>query len=241
MGRVSDARQRLLDATLDLIWRQSYGAVTVDAICDKAGVKKGSFYHFFRSKSELVLAALDLYWSLARPDLDRIFAPTVPPATRLRDYLEFVYARQMELQKRFGRVPGCPYCAVGSEISNFDATICGKIQELIANYTSYLEIALRDMQRAGQLHGHEPAGSARALFAYIHGLLGHARIHDDAEIIRTGISGAFKILGVPEAPSSAASLAPRRAGEVPHGLNTEQFAHQEISPRPHAGEQNELR
>jgi len=57
MGRVSDAKQRLLDATIELIWQHSYGAVTVDNICERAGVKKGSFYYFFPSKTDLVVAA----------------------------------------------------------------------------------------------------------------------------------------------------------------------------------------
>jgi len=50
MGRVSDAKQRLMDAVLDLIWSGSYGSTTIDDICEKAGVKKGSFYYFFDSK-----------------------------------------------------------------------------------------------------------------------------------------------------------------------------------------------
>jgi TetR/AcrR family transcriptional repressor of nem operon len=49
MGRVSDARERLLKAANELTWKQCYNAVTVDAICDAAGVKKGSFYHYFES------------------------------------------------------------------------------------------------------------------------------------------------------------------------------------------------
>ena len=59
MGRKSDAKERLLDAALDLIWERSYGVVTIDAICEKAGVKKGSFYYFFESKSALAVAALE--------------------------------------------------------------------------------------------------------------------------------------------------------------------------------------
>ena len=62
MGRTSDAKERLLDAALDLIWERSYGDVTIDAICEKAGVKKGSFYYFFDSKSELAAAALQSDW-----------------------------------------------------------------------------------------------------------------------------------------------------------------------------------
>ena len=53
MGRVSDAKERLMEAVLELIWTGSYGSTTIDQICEKAGVKKGSFYYFFDSKAEL--------------------------------------------------------------------------------------------------------------------------------------------------------------------------------------------
>ena len=43
MGRTSDANERLMSAALDLIWEESYGAVTIDDICKRADVKKGSF------------------------------------------------------------------------------------------------------------------------------------------------------------------------------------------------------
>src|SRR2546423_4144499 len=79
MGRVSTARARLVQGTIDLIWTESYGSVTVDAICERARVKKGSFYHFFRSKDELVIAALDAHWEARKPTLDNLFAPPRPP------------------------------------------------------------------------------------------------------------------------------------------------------------------
>ena len=70
MGRVSDAKDRLLDAAIKLVWRNSYGAVSVEDICHEAGVKKGSFYHFFPGKNELVAAAFRQYWVDLRPELD---------------------------------------------------------------------------------------------------------------------------------------------------------------------------
>ncbi len=53
MPRVSDMKERLTDAAMDLIWHNSYGTTSVDAICERAGAKKGSFYYFFKSKSRL--------------------------------------------------------------------------------------------------------------------------------------------------------------------------------------------
>ncbi|TAK98721.1 MAG: TetR/AcrR family transcriptional regulator, partial [Verrucomicrobia bacterium] len=47
MGRVSDAKTRLMEAVRELIWTGSFGSTTIDQICEKSGVKKGSFYYFF--------------------------------------------------------------------------------------------------------------------------------------------------------------------------------------------------
>ena len=74
MGRVSDAKQRLMDAVLDLIWSGSYGSTTIDQICEKAGVKKGSFYYFFDSKAELAAEAIEASWQEKRSELDGIFS-----------------------------------------------------------------------------------------------------------------------------------------------------------------------
>ena len=56
-------KERLTDAAMDLIWHNSYGTTSVDAICERAGAKKGSFYYFFKSKSELAAAALEADWN----------------------------------------------------------------------------------------------------------------------------------------------------------------------------------
>ena len=40
MGRVSDAKERLMEAVRDLIWAGSYGSTSVDDICERAEVRK---------------------------------------------------------------------------------------------------------------------------------------------------------------------------------------------------------
>src|SRR5438876_8325622 len=99
MGRVSDAKERLMDAVLELIWTGSYGRTTIDQICDKAGVKKGSFYYFFDSKADLAEAAIAEEWERRRPELDSIFSPTIPPLERLRKYCDHNYRFQAEMQQ----------------------------------------------------------------------------------------------------------------------------------------------
>jgi TetR/AcrR family transcriptional repressor of nem operon len=40
-------------------WLAANAGTTVDAICEKAELTKGSFYHFFDSKEDLALAVLE--------------------------------------------------------------------------------------------------------------------------------------------------------------------------------------
>lgn len=58
----SSAKTKLLDAALSVIRSQGYAATTVDELCAAAGVTKGAFFHHFKSKEHLGVAAAD-YWS----------------------------------------------------------------------------------------------------------------------------------------------------------------------------------
>ena len=51
------ARTKLLDAALRLIRTKGYAATAIDDLCHAAGVTKGAFFHHFRSKEELAVAA----------------------------------------------------------------------------------------------------------------------------------------------------------------------------------------
>jgi TetR/AcrR family transcriptional regulator, transcriptional repressor for nem operon len=52
-----DARTRLLEAARDTIRAKGYAATSVDDLCRVAGVTKGSFFHHFKSKEALGVAA----------------------------------------------------------------------------------------------------------------------------------------------------------------------------------------
>src|ERR1700740_1124420 len=102
MPRVSDMKERLTDAAMYLLWQNGYGAASVDAICERAGAKKGSFYYFFKSKSELAAAALDADWRKKRAEMDSIFSATVPPLGRFDRYFDFVYQNLSKVRERCG-------------------------------------------------------------------------------------------------------------------------------------------
>ena len=198
MGRVSDAKQRLMDAVLELIWSGSYGSTTIDQICEKAGVKKGSFYYFFDSKAELAAEAFEASWVNRRVELDSIFSPTVPPLERLKKYCDFSYKFQREIKAKYGRVLGCPQVTLGSEICTQEDVLQKKIQGIMDQKRKYLESAIRDAHAAGLIHAPDAAAKARMILAYYEGLLTQARIQNDVEVLRETASGMFAMLGVKE-------------------------------------------
>ncbi len=195
MGRVSDAKTRLMQAVTELIWTGSYGATTIDLICQKAGVRKGSFYYFFRSKADLAAAALDADWEQRRPQLDAVFSPTVPPLERLSRFCEGVYRRQKDLKTNCGCVLGCPVFTLGAEICTREKQLRDKIEQILGNYLAYLESAIRDAQACGQATPSNPREKARMVFAYYEGLLTQARIANDPEVLRDLPHGIQAFLG----------------------------------------------
>jgi TetR/AcrR family transcriptional repressor of nem operon len=55
-------KRKLLDAALHVIRVQGYAGSSVDDICREAGVTKGSFFHHFKGKDELAIAATE-HWT----------------------------------------------------------------------------------------------------------------------------------------------------------------------------------
>jgi TetR/AcrR family transcriptional repressor of nem operon len=196
MGRVSDAKTKLMDAVMELIWTGSYGSTTIDQICEKAGVKKGSFYYFFESKAQLAAEALEVGWQSKRVELDRIFSATNPPLERLQKYCDFSYQIQREMNEKYGRVLGCPQFALGCEVCTSEIELQRKIQAILDYKHRYIESAIRDGIAVGEIPAADPAAKARMVVAYYEGLLTQARIQNDVNVLRDMASGILSLLSV---------------------------------------------
>ncbi|CAM2888007.1 TetR/AcrR family transcriptional regulator [Rariglobus hedericola] len=204
MGRTSNAKEKLLDAALELIWERSYGVVTIDAICEKAGVKKGSFYYFYESKSALAVEALEADWNeCGKQKWDGLFSASIPPLERIRNFFLSTYEGQLALQKEHGQVLGCPCFSVGSETSTQDEAIRLKVQEILQRQVRYFESAIRDGQADGSIAAGDAASKAKCLFALLEGSLGQARIQNDLEFLRVLPETSLSILGVARTSTAA--------------------------------------
>lgn len=85
-----ESKTRLLEAALQVIRAKGYAAATIEDICQSAGLTKGSFFHHFKSKEELALAAAKYFAAMA----DSLFAQAPyrilqDPLDRLLGYVDF--------------------------------------------------------------------------------------------------------------------------------------------------------
>jgi len=197
-------KERLMEAAMDLMWRNSYGTTSVDAICERAGAKKGSFYYFFKSKSELASIALEAEWNKKRADMDAMFSPTVPPLERFDRYFDFVHDRLAEVQEKCGSILGCPFINVGSEVSTQDQIVRETIDRIMDRKMNYFISTVRDAAAQGLIDAPDPEAKARALFACYQGTMAQARIQNDIELLREFKRVAKDVLGVKRARTVSA-------------------------------------
>jgi len=201
-----DTKQILIDTASELIWKNSYGSVSVDDICKAANVKKGSFYHFFPSKVDLALAALEEFFRSKKEAYDRIFSPQTPPAKRFEQMADFVCEMQEKAAAKHGRVCGCPHASLGCEMAGQEDTIRQKLDEVTKRFERYYESGIRDLIAEGTLpKDTDIKAKAQEVFTYLLGQLTFARIQNDISILKRDFKpGLLRILGVNKAGNKAA-------------------------------------
>ncbi|HEY7981623.1 MAG TPA: TetR/AcrR family transcriptional regulator [Candidatus Eremiobacteraceae bacterium] len=92
---MANRRQHIIESAADIVYRKGFAGTTVDDMLRAAGVGKGNFYHYFRSKDDLGLAIVDdLAKALNGPEFDEIFSHAKAPLQRLTDYLARVRERR---------------------------------------------------------------------------------------------------------------------------------------------------
>jgi TetR/AcrR family transcriptional repressor of nem operon len=195
MGRTSDAREKLLSVAFDLIHESSYGSVSVEQICHRAKVNKGSFYYFFKTKTDLVVAAYEEHWRLKEPNYERIFSRRNPPLKRLLLWCDYVRKTQKQRHQKYHRVCGCPYTSVGGELATQDKKVRLETQALIDRLVKYLSGAIADAIKDGSASAGDPETKAMLVHAFVVGLLLRAKIYNDLKILRHLEAGLFALIG----------------------------------------------
>lgn len=159
--RASDAATRdlILQAGLQVLTEKGFSATGLDELLNRAGVPKGSFYHYFASKEQLGLALIERYGAYFARKLDRHFDNTaLAPLARLQAFIDD--ASEGMAQHAFRR--GCLIGNLGQEMGalpdSFRAHLCATFED----WQQRLQGCLQQAIDSGQLR---PDCDTRALSA----------------------------------------------------------------------------
>lgn len=127
----SETKENLIAAGKNLFLSRGYGGTSVDMICRKAKVSKGSFYHFFESKEDLGLNVLQ--WSLEKADL----LLSEGDYTRIQDPLErsFAYLQHVENSALMLWGNGCILASLAYELAEVNPRLQAAIADIFAAVT----------------------------------------------------------------------------------------------------------
>lgn len=165
-----DTRERIVRSAATLFLTRSYRSVGITDLCAAAGVRKGSFYHFFPAKAELAKAVVDLHAA----ELDRRLAEAEKdgPAAGLFAAVEAVTRIQTGFEQRFGRVVGCPFGNLAAELSTTDDGLREHVAGVFSRWEAKLAHACRLAAERGVLRdGIEPDRLAHLILAQAQGLI----------------------------------------------------------------------
>lgn len=157
-----DKRELILAKGAQVMTRRGYHGTGVLEIVQAAGIPKGSFYHYFASKEDFALQALD---HLYTPRLERYEAALANTALSPRERILGHYA---ELVAHFAR-QACPeyHCFIGSlsfEMAELSQPIGRRVEVILLRSVEVLAACLEQAQDAGEI---DPTTDCQALAEFI--------------------------------------------------------------------------
>jgi TetR/AcrR family transcriptional repressor of nem operon len=174
-------REKLLDSAVQLMLVKGYTATSVDDICSTAGVTKGSFFHYFKGKEELAIAALGHYWSVRWRALEGgPFHAISDPLARLYRYVDFI----SEMLQQPDVPASCLFGNLSQELSATHPAIREQCQWGFAQWADSLEGDLSAAQaRYAPAAPFDPRSIAEHFIAVYEGALILAKAKQDVTII----------------------------------------------------------
>lgn len=141
-------REHLLEVGTSMLAAKGYAAVGLDEILKKAGVPKGSFYHYFSSKEAYVAEIMERYRVFILSWIDRCLGMThLSWADRIKLFVNEV----IEWTVSSGYLHGCLAGKLAQEITTLPTSFRGQLSEIFSQWEQRFSEAFQAAQKAGEI------------------------------------------------------------------------------------------
>jgi len=175
--------------------QRGYTAVGVSELCEAAGVKKGSFYHFFPSKVELAVAVIDRVSEGSEKAIDQLASGEGAPLERLAAYAEGIFEAQAEMHASCGQVLGCPIGNLGLEMSTQEPELRERLRRVFDRNVEAFAGVLSEAVERGDVTPLDTSGAAWSILALVEGSVMLAKMKNDPEVLRCLRRDVLRLIG----------------------------------------------
>lgn len=188
----TDIRQHIIDVARAIITHKGYTAVGIAEIVQAAGIPKGSFYYYFKSKEEFAEALLEHYFSHYLSEVDIQLNGSGPARERLLRYFTFWKTTQgADLPES-----KCLVVKLGAEVCDqYDSmryVLAKGTQDIVQNIAQ----CIREGQQDCSLPAVADAGElAEELYQLWLGASLMAKIHDPDKAFGKALNATLRLLG----------------------------------------------
>lgn len=186
MKTKKDTKDLLLEITFDEVYTYGYQGASVLKILEKAGLNKGSLYHYFKNKKELVLAAIDIK---SEEIFGQKYKEVLEGGTPYLENFEKMLITMYEFAPR-----GCPLANLIQEMSNndeeFDILLRNKYQAL----KNIIEEILKKAVENSELKTSNISDLSLFLLSGIEGAILSAKTFKDKQMFEKNLHYLFKAI-----------------------------------------------
>lgn len=144
-------RQSIIREGARLIHAKGYHHTGLSDILQAAGVPKGSFYFYFKSKDDFGLAVIDSFWEIIHAMADTcLTGKDTPPLKRLAHFMD----TYQDIFEKMDLRCGCPIGNLMQEMSDLSEPFREKVSDIYARMREPVRQCLIEAQERGEL----PAG-----------------------------------------------------------------------------------
>ena len=185
-AELPETKRRLVDAGVKLMRAQGYNATTVDDICAAAGVTKGGFFHYFKSKEEIAKAAVTRFHHGQAADFQDA------PFRKLADPLDRVFGRLDFLKESTGGdrrlTKGCLIGMLAQELSLTNPELRRACGDMFSRIINNFETDLAEAKAAhAPKAGFDPKAVAMLYVSVVQGSLMLAKASGSNDIFMENI------------------------------------------------------
>lgn len=161
MSKHDSKKEHILWAGLAVMKSHGYNGTSVKDIVDSAGVPKGSFYNYFKSKEVFAIEALEAVSSEDYQVIKSILhSGDKKPMQRLQDFFEKSSAQACDCEFKVG----CFFGNMGQEMADSNEAIRRKVNEILNRNTRLFADILDEAKAAGQIN---PAAETGEIAEYL--------------------------------------------------------------------------